>query len=1319
MKPIAIPFALVLMLLSTATASAIPVGLSHHGRLLDATNQPVNDELPVQFTLYAQESGGAPQWFESWDVTFTNGYYAVMLGDVSDGGEAIPQSLLDGPLYLGIRIGDGPELQPRQRLGAAAWALRASFADAVAAGATITGATITGGSINADSLRVRDVVLFDDDGEWAAPPGTVPFVTVDEMLVALGEQEIDGDLTASRFIATETLGPPFEIFSDALVPNLNAHKVGGLTADELVTTAQLGATSPLNLVRNGSFEVDDIGQTPTDWNAFDATATVVEAGAHGTRSIEIAKAGGVDGALRQSVFTSSEAASLAGRTLTASLRVKHVAGTAAARLCLSDGPTEGQTTCATTATDSSWTRLVVRHTVGASPVGITIALHPTGAAEDDGTQIFDAVMLTPGPLLTEFAPHVSEWIDGVSIGGGALEDGSVTRAKLADGAVDGAKLADGSVGSEHLRIGAVDADAVAAGAIGTDALENDAVTGAKLAAGVVDTTHLADEAVTTEKVADASITSGKFAEGAVDGFAIAASAVDTHHLATGAVTAEKLAAGAVGIASIEDGSITRAKIAEDAIDTARLANQSVNAAKLASASVGSAALADGAVTTAKLFDGAVDGSKLAANAIGSAHFQAGAVDTAAIGSGAITGPKLATGAVGTDAIANDAVGSSALAPGAVTSTRIAAGAVGTGALEDGAVSEAKLAPGAVTATRIADGAVGTLALADEAITADKLAAGSISGVHLADGAVTTAKLGAGAVTTDRITDGNVIESKIGAGAVSEAKLATGAVTESKLGTGAVTADKLFDGAVVGSKLADGAVDGAKLAHLSVSTHHLAGGAVTTAKLGDGQVTTAKLKDGDITAVKLATGAVTAAKIVNGAVGTDQLAALGVTRAKLADGAVDGTKLAGGAVTSNHLSSGAVLTAAIGSKQVTTAKIDDLAVTSTKLGANAVIAGKIANDAVTTNAIAGSAVTTAKIGDSQVTTAKIGNLQVTEGKLAANAVTSAKLANNAVGPTQLASNRNSLNRVTGGHMNVASNGNVGVGRTPEAKLDVNGAIRAGAHFFYSSQISSTLNSGTEVKIGEFTMNSNSRNVQVSGEVRGQSANAARVVKFEMSIRTDTAPVSRHTFTTEYLDLGRGLEVRAYKQTNQTNRFVLTLYASSQLQNFGWRIWLMDRSNANIFQNESGHVDFNSAGWTRIHSQTMNQWMDRNLVLTGTLTGAGFGPISDARLKDVEGDYEPGLKELLGVHTRRFRYKDGNPFKLDPQRPMQGVVAQELMQVLPEAVSEGPDGYYVVNSDAVIWTMLNAIQDQQRIIESQDARLRRVEETLEAAIGAGAH
>ena len=63
---------------------------------------------------------------------------------------------------------------------------------------------------------------------------------------------------------------------------------------------------------------------------------------------------------------------------------------------------------------------------------------------------------------------------------------------------------------------------------------------------------------------------------------------------------------------------------------------------------------------------------------------------------------------------------------------------------------------------------------------------------------------------------------------------------------------------------------------------------------------------------------------------------------------------------------------------------------------------------------------------------------------------------------------------------------------------------------------------------------------------------------------------------------------------------------------------------------------------------------------------------------------------------------------------GVVAQEVQRVIPEAVTQNAKGYLLVNNDPVLWSMVNAIQQQQREIEAQQKLIREQSRAMKSLI-----
>lgn len=109
-------------------------------------------------------------------------------------------------------------------------------------------------------------------------------------------------------------------------------------------------------------------------------------------------------------------------------------------------------------------------------------------------------------------------------------------------------------------------------------------------------------------------------------------------------------------------------------------------------------------------------------------------------------------------------------------------------------------------------------------------------------------------------------------------------------------------------------------------------------------------------------------------------------------------------------------------------------------------------------------------------------------------------------------------------------------------------------------------------------------------------------------------------------------------------------------------------------------------------------------------------SDERLKDIRAPFTRGLEELNGLHTVYFNYKTDNPLSLPSSKVYVGIKAQDVLKVIPEAVSEDEKGFYHVTNDSIIWTVVNAVKelyykfvghDQQLVVQSREIASLKVE------------
>jgi len=119
----------------------------------------------------------------------------------------------------------------------------------------------------------------------------------------------------------------------------------------------------------------------------------------------------------------------------------------------------------------------------------------------------------------------------------------------------------------------------------------------------------------------------------------------------------------------------------------------------------------------------------------------------------------------------------------------------------------------------------------------------------------------------------------------------------------------------------------------------------------------------------------------------------------------------------------------------------------------------------------------------------------------------------------------------------------------------------------------------------------------------------------------------------------------------------------------------------------------------------------LSVNGTASKPGGGSwavFSDERLKTIKGQFNSGLKALMQLQPLRYQYRPDNALGLKSEAEYVGFGAQAVEQVIPEAVTRNSNGYLQVNNDPILWTMLNAIKEQQKEIEELRAELRQLRE-----------
>jgi len=142
------------------------------------------------------------------------------------------------------------------------------------------------------------------------------------------------------------------------------------------------------------------------------------------------------------------------------------------------------------------------------------------------------------------------------------------------------------------------------------------------------------------------------------------------------------------------------------------------------------------------------------------------------------------------------------------------------------------------------------------------------------------------------------------------------------------------------------------------------------------------------------------------------------------------------------------------------------------------------------------------------------------------------------------------------------------------------------------------------------------------------------------------------------------------------------------------------NTQVTQNDTVILGYNAK--VGIGTTTPDQLLSVN-GNASKVGGGSWATYSDNRLKTIAGTFDAGLNEVLKLQPIRYRYKKDNPLHLPNESEHIGFSAQEVQKIIPGAISENSQGYLMLNSDPILWAMLNAIKDQQKTIEELTAKV----------------
>jgi hypothetical protein len=269
----------------------------------------------------------------------------------------------------------------------------------------------------------------------------------------------------------------------------------------------------------------------------------------------------------------------------------------------------------------------------------------------------------------------------------------------------------------------------------------------------------------------------------------------------------------------------------------------------------------------------------------------GTIPLEKFGTNIITGAKIAENTISAANYGNSSVTTPKLSDGAVTEIKLGTSSVSTDKIVDGAITSNKLRDDGITTVKIANNMITTPKIADISVTQDKITDSAISTPKIADEAVTTAKLQNSAVTTSKITSLAVTGAKISDNAITTVKIADRSITEEKFAVGAIATAFIDNNAISTQKIIDGAVTGAKIANATINSTHVAVGSIALDRLESASLTLGLLNDNSLSGSKLERHAVTGGDSTLTGNSRSEIALLTIHNDNIRNGTISVTKLA--------------------------------------------------------------------------------------------------------------------------------------------------------------------------------------------------------------------------------------------------------------------------------------------------------------------------------------------------------------------------------------------------------------------------------------------
>ena len=129
--------------------------------------------------------------------------------------------------------------------------------------------------------------------------------------------------------------------------------------------------------------------------------------------------------------------------------------------------------------------------------------------------------------------------------------------------------------------------------------------------------------------------------------------------------------------------------------------------------------------------------------------------------------------------------------------------------------------------------------------------------------------------------------------------------------------------------------------------------------------------------------------------------------------------------------------------------------------------------------------------------------------------------------------------------------------------------------------------------------------------------------------------------------------------------------------------------------------NIAANTQMANQaTLANWQAQNAATAAqgqAMGGLIGGILSDATAKIIEGEMEGALDAIREIDLYRYMYMQDTSAGEQPEGTRFGPLAQQVQQVIPEAVGQYNEDYLGIDKDQIIWTLFSAVKELDKKVQ----------------------